>query len=150
MASPLGMLRRGVRGMDLGQGLVGYGLNAGAAYGAGRAIGFAYNKYPDKNVPRWTAIGGKLAAVLTAVATGGPSIVSGLFDTTGNSALAILGLEHQMNYHREKNGIKVVAIPRSAALPAGGREITRLGELPQAQGGVGMPWQRVFEMAEMP
>lgn len=145
MSSPLRLLRSGVRGMDLGHGILGYGLNAGVAAGTGYLVGRARMRHPDKwygeHSQRLAAIGGKVLGVVTAVAMG-PGIVSGAFDTVGNSGLALMGCKMGIEHEGEKIGREVQVVPKGSPLPAGGRR-SYLG----AGDGRGMSLDQIADLA---
>lgn len=147
MASPLHLMRRGVRGMDLGHGLMGYGLNAGAAlltgYGVGQVNQRFAGKWVGENAARITAIAGKAGAVIASLLLG-PGMASGAVDTVGNVGLGLVGAHYGLKHGAESKGqeLRVVAKGTSA-----GRQV-HLGALPPAQAGPAMSWDQVAEMCQ--
>ena len=153
MASALTLMKHGVKTMDLGHGLVGWGLNAGLGLGAGYALGQTYHRYRDtwagRNAPRLTAVAGKLGAVALQVVTGGPSIASGALDAIGQSGLTMMGCEIGLAHVRKATGFRPVLVPTSAALPSGGREITSIAGLGEAPSGRVLSMDEIEELASM-
>ncbi len=144
--------------MDLGHGLVGWGLNAGIGFGAGYTLGQIHHRHADKwygkHASRLAAISGKLGAVALQLATGGHSIASGAVDALGQAGLTMMGCEMGLEHARKATGTKLALAPGSAALPAGWREVTRIGgdvEIGQTEiGALGMaPEGRGLDYAQI-
>lgn len=145
-------LKRGTRHVNLDHGLAGWAMNGAVAAGAGAGIGYAYGRYRDKwigkHAPRLAAALGKLGApVLTIL--GAPALMANAVDAVGQAGLTAMGMEFGLVSGRKAAGMQAVLLPASAALPAGGVPVSRIGELPPAPAGEGLSWAQLQELAEM-
>lgn len=158
MASAIAMnAKNGLLYMDLGMG-PGLGkavAETGVEFVAGGLIGEIYHRHQDKFVGRHigpiAGAVGKLGSVLAQIVTGGePSIVGGIFNSIGCAGVAMAGCELGLRHARSATGKRAVLVDKSAALPAGAREVTTIGELPPAQpGGKSLTWDQIEELANM-
>lgn len=146
-------LDRGVRHMDLGHGLVGWGLNGVTSFASGLGVGYVHSRFRDKwvgkHAPRLAAAGGKLAGIAVQMMTG-HELTAAMFDTVGNVGLGIMGLEVGVAQGRKAAGMQAVLMPASAALPAGATKMAHLGALPPAPAGEGLSWAQLQSLSEMP
>lgn len=148
--STLNTMRRGVSGKDLGFGLLGWVANAGIATGAGYLVGRARVRHPDKwygeHSHRILAAGGKLGSVFLTF-MGAPRVLTGALDTVGSSGLALQGCQWGLRHEADKQGQELYVTTKGTSMPGGKR--VSLGELPAAQPGATMPWQDVYQLADM-
>lgn len=147
---------RGVKHMDLGLGVLGFGLNAGVEFCSGAGVGFLYGKYRTtawgQHTPKIAAAVGKTAAVLTQVFGGGSlggRLVSGAFDSLGSAGLAILGCELGLSHGRKAAGMQAVLLPAGDKAPANALPISRIGQLALAPDGGGLTMRELNELAAM-
>jgi len=145
---------RGVKHMDLGLGLLGFGLNAGVELGAGAAIGYAYGRYKDstkwgQHTPKLVAGVGKISAfVVNLCAKGaGGQIAAGVLDSVGAAGLAIYGAELGIDKGRAAAGYEVARYKAGTALPAGFTKSSHLGALAAAPDGDGLTMRELSELA---
>lgn len=155
MASALRLIMSAKNGarLDFGFGGVGGMLaDTTVEVGAGYAIGQVYHRYghttAGKYAPRLAAIGGKLGALILSAATGGnghPFV--GVLNGIGSAGAAGVGLELGLRHARSQTGKRAVLLPKDAALPANGREITTIGALPPAPAGRALSMEQIEELA---
>lgn len=159
MSSAFHLMKSGVKHMGPAAGMAGVAglvLDTGAEYGAGYALGQIYVKHGDKawgkKAPYVAAAAGKGVALLAALMGHGgmaSHLVGGVANAVGSVGVGALGLQHGLTSARKSLGVKVVALPANAALPAGGRDITTIGALGQAAPGRGLSWDQIEELASM-
>lgn len=151
--SMLSTMKHGVRGVDLGHGVLGWGLNGAVAAGTGYALAQFYNRYRGKWIgehsPKMAAGLGKFLSPLLRI-FGAPSLVAGAVDSVGQAGLAVLGAEYGFTHSRKALGQQAVMIPATAALPAGATGISRIGELGTAPGGEGLSLSQLEDLRRMP
>ena len=151
-------VKHAVKGHDLGLGhganvavgLAGWGLNAGVAVGAGYAMGLGYSQwrghwYGD-HLPKIAAGLGKIGSGLMQAFTGGPSLVSGVVDSVGQSGLTMMACEWGLEHGRKKAGYQV---GKFTSLPANAERVDRIAGLPPSPSGEALDWPAVFQLADM-
>src|SRR3990167_655994 len=155
MASALALMKMGFGRMDLDHGVRGVSgvvLDSAVGFGASFGLGEVYHRYGDKwygrHAPKIVAAGGKLAAVAVAMFTG-PGLAAGMLDAVGQAGLNAYGLELGLRHARKATGHKVQIVPKNAALPPGGKDVTSIGDLPAGRPGRALSFDQIEEFANM-
>lgn len=141
--SSLHVMQRGVKGADLGLGVLGWGLNAGIATGVGYVVGRARVRHPDKwygeHSHRIAAGVGKLGSFALTV-MGAPRILTGALDTMGTAGLAMQGCQWGLQHEADKQNQELRVVPKGT-VTAGRRSYLGAGD------GRGMSLDQIADLA---
>lgn len=136
------------------KGLSGIVLDTAVGMGTSYAIGRLYvqhnDKFYGKQSARIAAAGGKLGAIVLSMVSGGhPTILGGVLNSVGQAGLNAIAVERGLTDARKKIGKKAVMIPAGTdtkSIP-GASDLTAIGALGRVQGGKGLSWDAIQELA---